>query len=151
MTAFSLPIAPAGPIVRIEVGFSCGRRLALQRARRPVLNPISIDALIDTGADASMIEHGLLTPFVRDGMLLRGFVHVNAPGLGGLAVSPKFLVGLQIAHPSGNRQFNLVLDAIDLVERSLGATEYQALIGRDVLAHCQFLYDGPTNTFSLTY
>jgi hypothetical protein len=151
MTSFSLPIGPPGPVVRIEVGFSRGRKLALQRARRPVLSPIPIDALLDTGADVSMIEQGLLTPFVREGMLLRGFVQVNAPGLGGLAISPQFLVGLQIVHPSGTRNSNLGLDAIELVERPLGATDYQALIGRDILARCQFLYDGPAGTFSLTY
>lgn len=38
-----------------------------------------------------------------------------------------------------------------LLELPLTSIGYQALIGRDVLARCRFLYDGPRYAFRLTY
>lgn len=152
MSTHSLPVSAARPIVRVQVGFSRGRELAIRRAGRAVLAPLTLDGLIDTGADVSMIEHGFLTPFVREGMDLKGFVNVKAPGLGGLALRPQFLCGLRISHPSGNARDDLVIPAIEVVEHALGAPPgYQVLLGRDVLARCVLEYNGPANTFSLTY
>ena len=64
---------------------------------------------------------------------------------------PHFVVGLRILHPSGNYRLNLALHETGIVEHKLGSPGYQVLIGRDILARCQFLYDGPASTFSLTY
>jgi|GEM_PF-4087803 len=98
-----------------------------------------------------MIGLGLLTPYVREGMPLVAFVHLNALGLAGLNLRPQYLAGLRIEHPSGNPKLDYVIPALDLVEHDFGALSYQVLIGRDILARCKFLYDGPANTFSLTY
>ena len=98
-----------------------------------------------------MIGRGLLTSYVREGMPLLAMVFVNAPGLGGLTMNGQYLAGLRIEHPSGNSKLDLVVPAIGMVEQDLGSLGYQILIGRDILARCQFLYDGPANTFSLTY
>lgn len=85
------------------------------------------------------------------GMPLVAFVHVNAPGLGGLNLRPQYLAGLRIEHPSGDPRLNFMIPSIDLVESDFGALGCQVLIGRDILARCRFLYDSPANTFSLTY
>lgn len=148
---FTLPVSPAGPIVSVRVGFSRGRELAIRRSGRPVLAPIDLKALVDTGADVSMIEHGLLTPFVREGMDLKAFVNVNAPGLGGLALCPQFMAAVRICDPSGNPRQDFVRPAAELVERNLGTPDYQVLIGRDMLSRLVFQYDGPANEFTLTY
>jgi hypothetical protein len=107
--------------------------------------------LIDCGAEVSVIRQGLLTPYVREGMPLVAFVHVNAPALGGLNLRPQYLAGLRIEHPSGNPRLDFVIPAVEIVEHDLGAINYDVLIGRDILARCQFLYDGPANSFSLIY
>jgi hypothetical protein len=151
MTTFSLPVTATGPIVRVRIGFSRGKELAIRRSGRAILTPIDVDALIDTGADVSMIESGLLTPFVREGMDLKAIVHVNAPGLGGLALCPQFLTGVRICHPTGNRQQDVLFPAAELVEYALGGPDYQVLIGRDILSRLVFQYDGPAATFSVTY
>ena len=151
MRSFSLPVMVNGPLIRIEVGFPRPTELALRRAGRPVLTPLSLDALVDTGADASMVDHELLTPFVREGLHLRAMVHVNAPGLGGLSLAPQFVVGFRILHPSGNDRSDLVFHETEVIEHLLGAPGYQALIGRDILSRCIFTFDGPANTFTLTY
>ena len=38
-----------------------------------------------------------------------------------------------------------------VVEVPLAVLGYQALVGRDVLGRCRFLYDGPSGRFKLTY
>lgn len=151
MTTFDSRVAGDGPIVRVEVSFARATIAKLRAAGRPVLPPLELDALIDTGADASLIDHGLLTPFVREGMELNAVVPVNAPGLGGFSWYPQFVAGLRVKHPTGPRSLDLVLPAAELVERPFGTTTFQVLIGRDILARCRFVYDGPANTFSLTY
>jgi hypothetical protein len=151
MKTISLPMNGSGPIVRVEVSFVRTTVTNLQRAGKPVLAPLALDALIDTGADASMIEYGLLTPFVQDGVELRAFVHVNAPGLGGLSLHPQFVVGFRVPHPSGVRTSDLSLPAVELIERPLGSSGFQVLIGRDILSRCVFEFDGPADTFTLSY
>jgi Retroviral aspartyl protease len=151
MTSFTLSCAADGPLVRVQVGFTSAYTQDLRRSSRPVLAPIELTALLDTGADVSVIEQGLLTPFVREGMKLEAIVAMNAPGLGGLGYYPQFMVGFRIVHPSGTRNLDFVEDATEFVERPLGVTAYQAFIGRDILSRCIFTFDGPANTFSLTY
>jgi len=151
MSSFVRPLIVDGPIVPVQFGFAQATVRTIRRAKRAVLQPGTGLALIDSGADVSMINRGMLTPFVREGMPLTAFVHINAPGLGGLNLRPQYLAGLRIEHPAGDPKFDFVIPAIDLVEHDFGAVCYQVLIGRDVLALCKFLYDGPANTFSLTY
>jgi len=151
MTTFESLLAEDGPIDRVEVSFARATIAKLRRAGRPVLPPLELDALIDTGADTSLIEHGLLTQFVREGMELSAVVPVNAPGLGGFSWHPQFVAGLRVKHPTGPRSLDLVLPATELVERPFGPTGFQVLIGRDILAQCRFVYDGLAGTFSITY
>jgi hypothetical protein len=151
VTSFTLPDATAGPLVRVRVGFAQTTEFALRSAGLAVRSPIDVIGLIDTGADVSLIEHGLLTPFVRDQMPLLAFVNVHAPGLGGLSLRPQFLTGVRIGHPSGRPREDLVIPATELVEHSFGGMGYGVLIGRDILSYFVFQYDGPANTFTLTY
>jgi len=151
MSSFTRPLVADGPLVPVQFGFARPTERKFRMSGRAVLQSGTGSALIDSGADVSMIEQGLLTPYVREGMPLVAFVHVNAPGLGALNLRPQYLVGLRIEHPSGNQKNDLVIPAIDLVEHDFGGSGYQVLIGRDILARCRFLYDGPANTFTLTY
>jgi hypothetical protein len=133
------------------VGFSAALTQSIRQSARPILAPIELTALLDTGADVSVIEHGLLTPFVREGMKLEAVIAMNPPALGGFGYFPQFMVGFRILHPSGTGSLDFVEDAIEFVERPIGASAYQALIGRDILDRCVFTMDGPASTFSLTY
>jgi hypothetical protein len=151
VSSFSLPIQKDGAIVRIRVGFAQSTEITIRQAGRAVRPALDIAAMIDTGADVSMVDYGLLTPFVRENMPLVAFVNVNAPGLGGLSLRPQFLTGVRVCHPSGNVRDDLILPATELVEHTLGAPSYQVLIGRDILSLCVFTFDGPANTFTLTY
>ena len=46
----------------------------------------------------------------------------------------------------------LILYTVSAIESSLlNQSGYHALIGRDVLAECTLVYDGPNNRFALTW
>jgi hypothetical protein len=80
-----------------------------------------------------------------------GSVTANLPGHGGLTVNALYDAGLTIVHPSGNPRDNLVVRDLTVLEVSLAALGYQVLIGRDVLARCRFLFNGPAGRFTLAY
>ena len=63
----------------------------------------------------------------------------------------QYEVRLTVVQPSGNAALDLVLPELPVVELSLAALGYQALIGRDVLTGCRFLFDGPAGRFELGY
>jgi hypothetical protein len=46
---------------------------------------------------------------------------------------------------------NLVMGTLTVAEMRVSQTGTEVLIGTDVLEKCQFLYDGPADSFSLTY
>ena len=75
----------------------------------------------------------------------------NIPAHGGLTFATQHDASLTIPHPSGDPRLNLMLDSLLVVELSIGLLGYEALLGRDVLAACLFLYDGPRARFELTY
>ena len=58
---------------------------------------------------------------------------------------------ITIIHPSGNARDNLFVRNLSVLELSLASFGYEALIGRDVLAVCYFLYRGPRKSFRLAY
>jgi hypothetical protein len=151
MTSFAAPLVREGAIVSVEYGLARPTALKVRKTGRAIMSPVATMALVDSGAEVSVIANGCLDRFVREGMPLVEFVHLNAPGLSGLQLRPQYMVGLRIKHPSGNSKIDFVVPAVDLVEQDLGMVDYQVLIGRDILSRCIFTFDGPANTFSLTY
>jgi hypothetical protein len=66
-------------------------------------------------------------------------------------VVSEYPVSLTLVHPSRSAKANLVLRNHPVLEQPLGPLGYQALLGRDVLAKCLLVYDGPSATFTLAY
>jgi hypothetical protein len=56
-------------------------------------------------------------------------------------------LSLTVLHPTGS----LVIDPIPVVECQTLSGSFQCLLGRDLLAHCLFVYDGPSGTFTLAF
>jgi hypothetical protein len=54
-------------------------------------------------------------------------------------------------HPSGVPRQNLVFPDLNVLELPLNTIGYQAIIGRDVLARCLLLYNGPGQRFVMKY
>jgi hypothetical protein len=117
----------------------------LRQAYRPVPPPLDAPALVDTGAEVTCVD-GLL---IRQlGLPLAQLALANVPALGGLRVGTHYHASVAVVHPSG---IPLVVPNLLILEVPLTELGYQALIGRDVLAHCDFLFRGRRQRFALRY
>jgi hypothetical protein len=151
MHTLNVPIGPDGPLIDVLVGLSAADLQTLRNAGRPVPTPLALHALIDTGAEVSCADPQALAPLVHVGVIPKQFVLANVPAAGGITWAAEYTVSLTIVHPSGNARAHLVLRTQPVVEQSLGQLGYQALIGRDVLARCLHIYNGPAQLFTLAY
>lgn len=148
MPVLTLPIISEGPLVNIEVGWSRARAKVLRKTLQPVPPPVQFEALIDTGADTTCLDPTIIAQL---GFLLGGITLANVPATGGLIPALEHDVSLRILHPSGNGILDLLFTDLLILELELGTVGYQALLGQDVLAQCDFLYQGPSGQFQLTY
>ena len=140
---------PDGILVPIEVGVSRQRRRALMGTGQVVPQPAALTALLDTGAERTCVRPGAL---VRTGVVLQSFGLANLPAGGGWTPTLLYEVGLVIPHPSGVAARALTVPDLVVEELTLplpGGVD--AVIGRDVLARCRLLYDGPSLQFRLRY
>ena len=152
MNTFSGPIDADGLVLRVAIGLSATMTSGFQRAGRAVPQPAVIDALIDTGADVTVIDRRVIASFTRHGLTQHRFVLLNAPAAGvrvvagGVGVTSEYLVGMSLPHGSAAP---LRLRTFPVLEGDLSSLGYDAVIGRDVLAHCTLFYDGPGRRFTL--
>lgn len=121
-----------GPIISVELSRPSGEI-------GPCPDPIDVAAIIDTGAYHVVLKTGIAERLglpVIGTTLTASATHTDYP-------CTKYRVKLTF---SGS--FCLILDAVEL---PLPAHNYECLIGRGILKHAQFTYDGLTGTFSLTF
>ncbi len=120
----------------------------LQRRGRPIPSFQTIRALIDTGADRSAIHPHVLASIVSRPC---GTISLRRPGSAG-AVRDVDLhdVRLAFAGPRLSRSSGhwVALEAVAVVPAD---PNILALIGRDMLATCHFVYDGPRGEVTLVY
>ena len=141
-------LQPDGALVDLVVAWSFLHAQQLRLGFRPVPPPVSTRALIDTGAEITCVDSSLIQTL---GLPFGGTVLANLPAHGGLTASVLSAASLTIVHPSGNAGNNLVIRNWSVLGLLLAGLGYQALVGRDVLAQCRFLYHGRRNRFRLTY
>jgi hypothetical protein len=151
MQTLQANIEPDGALVDILLGLSSAQARSLRRSGSPLPQPVAARALLDTGADVSCADSRVLAPLLGHGLRPIRFVFTNMPALGGLALAGEYSVNLTIVHPSRQVAANLTLHDLPLVEQSLGALGYEFLLGRDVLAHCLLVCDGPGRRLTLGY
>jgi len=137
-----------GAMVAVEIGQSRSEVQRLRNAARPIATPVSLQALLDTGAECSCVDPQALATLT---LPLANIGIVNIPALGGLTPVAQHETCLTVLHPSGDARRNLVVDGLLVAETFLATLGYQVLIGRDVLSRCRFVYDGPGNWFRLSY
>lgn len=151
MQTLIVPIEPEGVLVNVLVNLSAADLRTLRNAGRPVPTPLSLGALIDTGAEVSCMDAQALAPLVLAGLIPKRYVMANLPAAGGILPAAEYMVSLTIVHPSGNPRANLNLRNQPMLEQSLNQLGYQVLIGRDVLDRCLHVYNGPAKLFTLVY
>lgn len=111
-------VGPDGPTVRVDVSVGRTVKKALLAAHRPIPQPITVTALIDTGADVSCLDTPALARIVLQRR--RAFLRVNAPGAATFPYQPAYFAALTVLHPSGRTSDNLSIPDILIVDVALG-------------------------------
>lgn len=146
-----------GTGLRVQVQITLGRPeiLRLRRAARPIPQPVQVVALLDTGAERTCVDPSVVT---RLNLPYSGVGLSNAPGVGaGMAVfggavgSASYEAGLVILNPILKPPSNLVVPELIVDELPVRSMGIEAVIGRDVLARCVLVYDGPAGSATLAY
>jgi hypothetical protein len=138
-------ISPGGPILDFLVGVSLPRAQALQRAGVALPSAVHIRGLIDTGASGTCVDPSCLEAL---GLAPTGQIPIHTPSTSGAPhLSDQYDISLVIVHP----RLQLTLHALPVIASTLTPQGIQALIGRDVLTRCLFLYDGVMGIFSLAF
>ena len=95
----------------------------------------------------------------RVGLPPYAFAFTAAPGtgqapvplFGNVGVNTSHTAGITILHPSGHVGQSLVVPDLIVQALALRPLGFEALIGRDVLASCVLVYDGPVGSVTLAY
>ena len=149
MPHFTLSLSPqAGPVVTAVCSVSAERRDALTRANEPIPDLVTMRALVDTGASSTCIDAAVIRAL---NLTPTGSQQVNTPSTGTEpATLEQYDVGLII--PAATRDHvPFYLPTLPVLCTDLAGQGIQALIGRDVLAHCVLTYNGSADSFILAY
>lgn len=148
MPHFTLSLSPAGPLVDALVLPSAARQDALKAAGEVLPAPVTIRALIDTGASNTCIDPSVLGTL---GLTPTGQVLCSTPSSGATPhQADQYDIALVI--PAGTNQPPLVRATLPVMESHLLQSQgFHALIGRDVLEGCILTYNGATRLFMLAY
>jgi hypothetical protein len=144
MAVLRLPLSAAGPIVPLQLSVGSARQRALVKAGQQVPPPLPLAGLLHTGATGTVIDRQLLR---RLGLSPTGAVKFKASAQGLSAeISDAYDVGLSLViggsiHP--------LVEPLSVLEGSFGQPEFQAILGRDVLARLKVEIDGPSRQFSV--
>ena len=128
-----------GPVIEVGVAVAESLERQLRQVGQAVPSPRTVLGLIDTGASTSTITPTLVADL---GIQPHDKVMVATPGRSVLV--PRYHVRL-LFPPNG-----FVVKTYALMV-PLGKTKLHCLIGRDVLAHADFRYEGRYGRFWLTF
>jgi hypothetical protein len=146
MPHLSLPFSAGAPIVDLLIGVSKPRADALKLAGHPIPPQIPIRALIDTGASCTGID---LTILKTLGVPSTGTIPCHTPST--KRDKPhdanQYDIGLVLVHTLLMRSFH----ALPVIDAKLNHQGIKAIVGRDILSHCLFTYDGQTQNFCLAF
>jgi len=141
-----------GAFVNVEVGLGHAAVAALHARFQAVPPALQKVAMIDTGCETTTLDTAVIQQMKQQlGLQYLTVNPVTAPGLGiaaGLAVV--YPIRFVVLNPGGQ---NLVRRTLFVQELPIGQLNYDALIGRDLLEFCRFVYEGRNQPgqFELTY
>jgi hypothetical protein len=146
MPYLTLPTSgPGEPALDVRVGVSVAQAALLTGSGQTVPQPVVARALLDTGASTTCVEPGVLGPL---NLLPRGIAFVHTPTTGG---APHLAQQFDVSVTLGDPAQPYTLPDLPVIEALLAGRGLQLLLGRDVLAHCLFVYDGRAGRFSLAF
>jgi hypothetical protein len=136
----------SGAVVELLIGVNEARREVLLRSGFPVPARVRVLAQIDTGTEFSAVDSSILARLdVRpiDSILVRTPDTTTEP-----RAFQQYAVSIALASDT----LEMFLTSVEVLGCAFAPDEgIQAMLGRDVLEHCLFFYDGPRRTFSLAF
>jgi hypothetical protein len=128
-----------GPVVEVHLAVNQSVETTLRKAGAPVLPPLLVSAMIDTGAGCTVIREGLAQQL---GLQPTGVRMIHTASQANVRCY-EYVVGLLL--PANN------LFEIDVVEIPLKGQHVDCLIGRDILAQGILVYVGTDSRFTLCF
>lgn len=149
MPHFTQTFTKQAPLVDVVIGVSHARMMALQQAGKPIPAVQRVRGLVDTGASHTCIDSKV---FVALGLLPTGTVHMHTPSTGaGTTVADAFDVSLILTGPQSVQE-GLTLPNLRVSASELSIAQgFHVLLGRDVLAHCVFTYNGTLGWITVSH
>ena len=111
----------------------------LKQENRTISEPLTLLALVDTGASHTVIQQGLAQKL---GLEPAGTAVIATPASAGV-VCLRYEARLLFPH-------QIWVECL-VTEAPMEEQEVQALIGRDILSRCILVYLGERNTFTLSF
>lgn len=131
------------------VGVSHARAAALTTASLPLPTPVTIQALIDTGASGTCVDPSVLQTL---GLTPSGSVTVNTPSTGNHPhTADQYDVSIFVPGSLATQPPLIVPNLAVVCSELLPSQGFHALIGRDILSVCIFTYNGAAGLFTLAY
>jgi hypothetical protein len=122
---------------------------ALKVQGLPFPGPQQIDALIDTGASASVLDSSIIASF---GLTLAGQTLIHTPSTGSqYELRNQYAASISLIDPSLDPSEGIAVFTVAVIEAHLAAEGFLGIIGRDILSHCILTYNGPSKTFCLEF
>lgn len=144
MPHFTVPIGPDGPVIELAVTVSRAWQGRVAASGNPVPSPTTVRALIDSGSDISVVHPDVLRTL---GIRATGTIRVRRPSSGsGFYVA--LLSDVQLSIGGVIRGTTWI--AAQVVGVAPATPTILALIGRDLLRHCTFFYNGPRSELTLS-
>jgi predicted aspartyl protease len=132
----------AGPALEIAIGPSREFVKAMAPLGRPVASPRPVTAVIDTGAQSTVLKPELVAKLDLRPV---GVAPISTPSTSSIPLAcDRYHINLYFAD-------DFVVENIFAVEAPMGGVRYDCLIGRDVLRLAILIYDGRANKFTLTF
>jgi hypothetical protein len=137
-----------GPLVPVRFDITHSERRKRWKLRQPVLHAIDTMALVDTGAECSCITVSLADKLA---LPLATINFVNMPSTFGLVPALFREAELTLCNQGRDPLQSRIWPILHVMEIDLVKLGYEAIVGRDLLANCEFIYNGNNSTFSLSY
>jgi hypothetical protein len=139
-------LSEPGAVVELLIGVNEARRRVLAKNNFPVPERIRVLAQVDTGSSFSAIDLGVLQ---RLDLRPIDTVRVRTPTP---TDQPQAFEQYAVSIALASEEIEMFVESVEVIGCAFAADEtIQAMLGRDMLAHCLFVYDGQHDTFSLAF
>lgn len=136
----------SGAVVELMIGVTEARREILAKNGLPIPGRVRVFAQIDPGSSLSGIDLGVLRQLA---VTPTNTIHARTTSpTAGTQEFEQFPVSISLA--AG--EIEMLVESVEVLGCVFGTEEpIRAILGRDVLKRCLFIYDGQASMFSLAF